>query len=263
MYFHSRTLPKKSKGSTTKSFGTLRLKSFDGKSWCHPIMHQSFSLHQNFWDIEGFSAKFSQLWEKKLMTEKPDTAPFLHKFFLFWKFSEKLKFSPRFFFAAVRQKCFDETVIHPISNFLSEPEHFRVTMIPLRFFSVMWDKKSSPENCDTLLFCPKIFFDSRNFLKHRRFFPRRISALRLEIFDGKSQNSPIKHSFFQTRIFRYSETKTSMEYCDISRLCIKFFHTRIFLRHCRVLWENFATVRKKLNTEKRDTAALFHKFFPY
>ena len=193
------------------------------------------------------------------MTEKLDTAPFLHN----WKFSEKLKFSTRFFFAAVRQKAFDETVIHLISNFLSEPEHFRVTMVQLRILSVLWGKKISPEDCDTLLSCPKVFFYSRNFLKHRRLSPRRISALRLEIFDEKSQNSPIKHRFFQTRIFQYSETKTSMEYCDNSRLCIKFFRTRNFLRHWKDLWENFATVRKKLKTEKRDTAALFPKVFPY
>ena len=83
-------------------FATVREKIGDGKTWYRSFSPQIFSILKVFWKTEVLTT---------------------------------------IFFAAVRQNTFDETVIHLISVFVSEPEQFWVTLVPLRIFSVPWDKK--------------------------------------------------------------------------------------------------------------------------
>ena len=70
------------------------------------------------------------------------------------------------------------------------------------------------------------FFDTRNFLRHRRVSLRKFSVL--------------------------WGNKLSTENRDIPLLCIKFFDTGFFLKHRSVpLWFFSGTVRQKLSTENR------------
>ena len=137
MYFHSRSLSKKSKGSTTKFFGTLRLKSFDGKSWYPSIMHKVFR-YTKFSETLKVSRRKLRNCERKSWWRK-NLTPLL--FSTIESFLKNWSSHHDFFSLQSEKKAFDETLIHLISNFLSEPEHFRVTMVQLRILSVLWDKK--------------------------------------------------------------------------------------------------------------------------
>ncbi len=127
------------KGSSTKCFGTVRQKIFDGKSWYSPLPSYpyTFSLPEIFWNTppKGSSTKC---------------------------------------FGTVRQKIFDgkswysplPPLIHTLFRYrkLSETQHRRVH---LQNFSALWDKKFSTENLDTPPPLLSInFFATGKFLKH-------------------------------------------------------------------------------------------------
>ena len=102
------------KDSPTEIFGTVRQKTFDGKSWYSPPpLIQTFSVPE---------------------------------------ISETLKGSPTKFFGTVRQKNFRRKVlISPplLSKLFRYPKLLQQLRIPLRKFSALWDKKLSTENLDT------------------------------------------------------------------------------------------------------------------
>ena len=145
----------------------------------------------------------------------------------------------------MRQKVFGRKswyspppLIHKVFRYrkFSEKQHRRV---PLRNFSVLWDKKISTENRDITLWSIK-FFDTRN-LWHTEGFPQEnFRHCDTKIFYKKSWYSPLKHKVFRNR--KFSETqhrmvplrnfselwdnKFSIENRDIPLWCIKFFDTR-------------------------------------
>ena len=95
----------------------------------------------------------------------------------------------------------------------SETQHTRV---PLRFFSVLRDKKFSIENRDFTLLGIK-FFDTRNLLKGSS--TKCCDTVRQNNFDGKSWYPPplLSPTFFDTRNF--------------------LKHRRVPLRSFSALWE--------------------------
>ena len=201
------------KGSTTKFFGTVRQKNFDGKSWYPPPL-----LSLTFFDTRDFlkhrkvpRRNFSALWDKKFCRRKLDTPPpLIHKLFGYRKFSET--------------------------------QH---RTVPLRNFSALWDKKifdgkswyypplliqlfSVPESNATVKDSPteisgtvrqKIFEKSwysppplsRNFFATGNFWSTEekvsstkcFGSVRQKIFDGKSWHNPLKH-----KLFRYPKLMT-------------------------------------------------------
>ena len=107
----------------------------------------------------------------------------------------------------------------------SETQHTRV---PLRFFSVLRDKKFSIENRDFTLLGIK-FFDTRNFLKGSS--TKCFDTVRPNKFDRKSWYPPP----LIPNIFRYQNFLK---------------HRRVPLRNVLILWD------KTILTENRDTRRL-------
>ena len=127
----------------------------------------------------------------------------------------------------------DITLKHKIFRYPKLVRHWRV---PLRSFSVLWDKKFSIENRDIPLLGIK-FFDTRNFLKHRRVPRRNFSALWDENF---SRKIVIPAPSLIPNILRYQK------HSEIQ----KGYSTNFF-----------GTVWKKFSTEKRDTPLSHAKNF--
>ena len=95
------------------------------------------------------------------------------------------------------------------------PEIFWNTTIPLRIFSVLWDKEVSRENRD-IPFLSTNFFDKKNFWK----------------MEGSAYE-----------IFWYCKKINSRQHCDTPSHAIFFnpeffWNTRVPLRIFPVLWEN-------------------------
>ena len=99
------------KGSSTKTFGTVRLKTFDGKSWCPPIMHKVFRYLKFFETLKGSSTKFFGTGRLKTFDGKSWCPPTMHKVFRYLKFFETLepKCSQRNF-SVLRQKNLNEVL---------------------------------------------------------------------------------------------------------------------------------------------------------
>ena len=162
------------------------------------------------------------------------TALLLSNFFPFQKLSETQKVSPTKFFGTVRQKNSDGNSWYPpIKQFLFTLRNFlKNWKVPLGNFSVLWDKKISPEyrgNCPSFIhffsfpeviwntegfrdevfwYCETKGFDGKalyppimhnlfpcpNFFEKSRVPTRRFS--KLEFFDGKSRYPPTMHNVF-------------------------------------------------------------------
>ena len=142
---------------------------------------------------------------------------------------------------------------------------------------VQWDKNSSTENRDTppLPLIHKIFFPTRNFLKHRM-VPWRsfFGPVRRENFDKTVKLPPsfagkfsIPQFFRNTEVFSYElsalwDKNFSTEFSDITFLCIKFCGTWNFLKHRSVPQRNFSVLcDKKCLTENVILPSLMHIFF--
>ena len=104
------------KGSSTKCFGTVRQKNFEGKSRHNPLNH---------------------------------------KIFRYQKFSETPKGSPTKFFGTVRQNNFDGKSWYPpplLSLTFFDNRNFpKNRKVPRLNFSALWGKNFSTENRDTFL----------------------------------------------------------------------------------------------------------------
>ena len=100
------------KVSTTKFFGTVRQKVFDGKSWYSPppLIHKLFR-YRKFSETQHRRLpvrNFSALWDKKISTENLDTTPpSLIQTFSAPEINATVKDSPTEIFGTVRQKIFD------------------------------------------------------------------------------------------------------------------------------------------------------------
>ena len=166
----------KHKGSPTKFFAAVRQKIFDGKSWYFPsFLYIIFFAAGNFWNTQQKSSSTKFLFvtlRQKNFDRKSWHNPLKHKIFRYPKFV-KHKGSPTIYFGTVRQKNFDgKSWYFPsllyinffaTGNFWNTPQKCSST----NFFSALWDKNISTENRAITLWSIK-FFDTRNFLKHRR-----------------------------------------------------------------------------------------------
>ena len=117
-------------------------KIFERKSWYSPpLLSINFFATGNFLkhSTEGFPYKIFRHCETKNFRKLLTLPPLIHKIFRYPKLSKNRK-------------------------------------VPLRIFSVLWDKKFSVENRDIPLLGIK-FFDTRNFLKHTKVPLRNDSVL--------------------------------------------------------------------------------------
>ena len=64
-FFPYQRFPQTQKGSRTKFSGTMKLKFFDGKPWNHSILKKKFSEPQNFGNTKGFTHDLFQHCETK------------------------------------------------------------------------------------------------------------------------------------------------------------------------------------------------------
>ena len=169
------------KGSYTKFFGTVRQKSFDGKTW-YPLFSsiKLFEAKNFLKNSRTPFRKFSALWDLKNSNENRDTCPlidklfsilenfrktegFFYKAFRFgpvrqkkpwcppsyaWKFSIKeffwnTKAFSNEIFRYIETKTSTENRDNPLSiKYFSLPEIFWNTeWLPGEVFSVLWDKK--------------------------------------------------------------------------------------------------------------------------
>ena len=163
------------RGSPTKCFGTVRQNNFDGKSWYTPpsfilniFRYQKFFLKHRRVPLRYVSAQ----WDKNNFNGKSWYLPpsLISNVFWYQKFSGAQKDSSTIFFGTVRENSFDRkswynSLMHKIFRY---PKLVNLKGF-LRKVSVLWEKTISAENRDTrplLLFLT--FFDTRNFLEHRR-----------------------------------------------------------------------------------------------
>ena len=179
---------------------------------------------------------------KQTSTENRDITFSCKKYFDMSEISKTLNCSPMETFSTVKQTYFDREscctfFVHKIFRYQKVVEHRRV---PLRSFPVLWDKKIAVENRDKpLLFCVA-FFDTRNYLKHRK-VPQRFffGTGRQNIFD-KNVISPLSCKNFSKfpKLVKFKmvplwhlsaqwDKKISTENCVIPLLCTEVYNTRI------------------------------------
>ena len=146
------------KGSPTKFIGTVRQKTFDGKTW-YPLVCIKFFDTPNFLKLWRYAHEIFQHCETKNFRRKNVIPPSMPKVFRYPKFSETFKGCPRIFLA-------------------------------------LWDKKFSTEKRDTPFFI-HIFFETKNFLKNSRISLRKFSALwDIKFSTGNRDMPPLIHKFF-------------------------------------------------------------------
>ena len=146
------------KGSPTKFFST-ETKKIDTKSWDKSLKHKIFRYPKLVIHWRVPLRNFSALWDRHFLTENRDTPssppPLIHKFFRYQNFPETKKGSSTKYF----RYC--ETTIFFIENrdipllgikFFDTRNFLRHRRFPQRNFSELWDEKFSTENRDTLLY---------------------------------------------------------------------------------------------------------------
>ena len=79
--------------------------------------------------------------------------------------------------------CSPPPLIHKFLDTRNFAKHRRV---PLRTFSVLWDKTFLTENRDTRPLLSLTFFGTRNFLKHKGSSTKFFGTVRQKFFNGKS-----------------------------------------------------------------------------
>ena len=151
-FFRYQKYSETQKNSSSNCFGSVRPKSFDGKSW-HPLsIFPSIIFHTRKFleDRRVPLRKYSTLCEKKIFTENRDTGYlFINNFFRYQKYSETQKNSSSNCFGSVRPKSFDGKSWHPLSVFSSLYFHTRKFLEdrrdPLRKSWALWETKSNQQ----------------------------------------------------------------------------------------------------------------------
>ena len=182
-------------------------------------------------------------------------------------FSKTQKGSSTNFFSNVRKFRRKIVMLPPSLPVFSikfcDTRTFLKQSFPLRSLSVLWENKFSTEIRDTRpLLLSQTFFDTRNFLKHRRVPPRIFAVLwdkfsmgeivilppspllPIKFCDGRSF---LKHGRFPVRSFSVLwDNKVSTESCDTRPLLLSllFFDAGIFLKHKGSSTIFFGTVRQ-------------------
>ena len=154
----------KQNGPTRNFFGSVRRKTFERKSWYPLLIHKIFGK-------KNFSEKWRVLLRKLWDCEKNN-------------------------FRQIRDT--------PSYAIFFDPEFFWNERVPLRLFSVLWDKKNSWENRDIHFLSIEIF-DKRNFLSNEG-FPYEIFRYCEKINFRQNRDTP---SYAIFPIQKFSETKWS------------------------------------------------------
>ena len=117
----------------------------------------------------------------------------MHKIFRYPIYSESQKGSPTNFFGTVRPKLWQKIVIHPplllSITFFDTRNFLKHRRVPLRNFWTLWDKKLIAVNSDIPFLCVN-FFDTRLFLKHRRVPLRKVLVMWDKNFEKLSWYTP-------------------------------------------------------------------------
>ena len=147
--------------------------------------------------------------------------------------------------------------------------------VPLRNLSVLWDSQLSMENCDITFSSKNFSIPELNYIlmgSPTKFF----ATVRQQIFWRKSWYSPHRHIFYRYPKLSETQMDSSLKwFCTVRQnnlrenrdtrapqpLILKFFYTRIFLKHrsfplrsFSVLWDD------KLPLENRDITFSSTKF---
>ena len=180
-------------GSFTKFFGTVRQKIFDGKLW-YPLLCIKFFDTPNFLEHWRDAHEFFRYYETKNFRRKNVIPPF------------------------------SSIKLFETGNFL------KISRIPLRKFSALWDIKISTENCDMPLLIHQFFSIQKIFWKTEGFF----------------------HKAFRFGPVR--QKKSTKPWCPPS-YAWKFSMKKKFLKHQSVLqWNILVQWDKNFSTENRDTS---------
>ena len=205
----------------TKLFGTVRPKIFDGKTW-YPLICIKFFYTPNFLKHWRDAHEIFRHCETKSFRCKNVIPPNMHKIFLYPKFSETLKGCPRNFSVLWDKKNPQNRDAPLLCMKIFDKRYFLKHQSVLQWnISVQWDK-----NFDGKSWCPppplihKIFFSTRNFLKHRMvpwrsfFCPVRWKKFRQnrEASPSFAWNFPIPEfcrntGGFSYELYRHCETK--------------------------------------------------------
>ena len=129
-----------------------------------PSYAKKSSIPEIFWNTEGFFYEMFQCCVTKNVVRKSWYPLLMHKMFRYQTFSETRKSSPRTFFRTVRQKTSTENrdITFLSTNFWMPEILFKHRGVPLRSFSVLWDRKFSTENQDIRIYAeifsiPQVF----------------------------------------------------------------------------------------------------------
>ena len=245
------------KGSPKNFFDTVR-KPFSDKIVIHHLMQ--FFLIQKFSETQGSPYDFFRYCETKVLRESR------HIPLLSIKFSDRRNFLknegfPYEIFRYCEKINFRQNRDTPSYAIFFNPEIFWNTRVPLRIFSVLWDKNISRENRD-IPFLSIHLFDKKNFWKMKGSPTKFFGTVRKSIFD----KIVIHHlmQFFESRNFLkrkvpptiFSGTvrqKISREIRDISLLSKKFFDKRMFLKNEGFPYKTFRYCEKIKFRQNRGT----------
>ena len=205
---------------------------------------KSFSKTQLFYDIEGVSAKFLQLWNKNLRRTYVIPLSF-PSFFQSRKFLKKNDMFPNDFFRYWQTKIVrSKIVLHPfyLKFFLQSRIFLKTKFVTREHFRHPETKKVNGKSWYPII--KEILFRTRNFLKKRRAPLQIFSSLWDKMFPTrKFDTHPLFHNIFLCRNLRKNwrvptrnlstwwDYKHSTENRDTILLGIIFFILEIFWKN--------------------------------
>ena len=160
------------KAFSTKFFGTVRLKLFDGKSLNSYFMQKVFGWHSFYESLKGSPQKIQHRETKKFKKVVIVCCP---KFFRYQKISELQGSSYKIFWYC-ETKTINKIVIPYYLKTFDTRAILKHRRVRPRCFSAIWDKKVRRKNV-TPPFLSINFFRTRTFLKDKRVPPRSFSVL--------------------------------------------------------------------------------------
>ena len=265
------------KGSPTKFIGTVRQKTFDGKTW-YPLVCIKFFDTPNFLKLWRYAHEIFQHCETKNFRRKNVIPPSMHKVFRYPKFSETFKGCPRIFLALWDKKFSTEKRDTPffIHIFFETKNFLKNSRISLRKFSALWDIKFSTGNRDMPPLIHKFFSIPENFRKTEGFLYKafRFGPVRQKV-PTKPWCPPPMHENFRWKNFSEAPKCSPMKYFNTVRQkptenrdspppYPNFFDTRNYCNSKGFPYKNFRHWDKKFSTENLDTPPpplLLSKFF--
>ena len=226
--FRCKKLPKTQKGSSAKTFGTVRQNTFDRNSWQPPPLSfiRDILWYQNFSETTKVPPKILlRLWDEKCLTKYRDIPSYALNSSL-PEISETLRATSTKSFATVTEDEFNRKTWDPLSL---TPDNFRCKKLPdlqkgssAKSFSNVRQKISEKMSWYTLL-CIK-FLDTRYHWNTKRIFQEKFRYFEEVNVNGRSWQ-PLS---LTPKIFRYKETFWNTE--GFLNEKFWFFETKRFRR---------------------------------